>query len=119
MEEVERWFKSAEDDLRKAKDNFGISNYDLASFLCQQAVEKSLKAFLIKKTSKFPKIHDLVKLGKLVNLDQNLLKICEKLTFVYTETRYPDVSERKYTKDETQKDIENTEVLIKWIAERL
>ena len=114
-EEVKRWWIFAKDDLRKAHDNFNIGNYDLSSFLCQQAVEKALKAVLIKKTNEYPKIHDLVMLGNLADLDKNLLKYCEKLTFVYTETRYPDASYRKYSKEESETDITIAEEILTWI----
>jgi deoxyhypusine synthase len=118
-EEVKRWINSAKDDLRKAKDNFNISNYDLTSFLSHQSVEKSLKAILIKRTKKFPRIHDLVRLGKIVGLDDDMLKDCEELTFVYTETRYPDASTRKYTKNESQEDINIAERILKWVEDNL
>src|SRR3989344_2960716 len=107
-EEVKRWWNKANDDLRKAKDNLNIKNYDLSSFLCQQAVEKALKALLIEKKGDFPKIHDLFRLGKLVGLDEDLLKYCESLTSVYVETRYPDISNEKYNKEESLKDIKIT-----------
>ena len=118
-EEVQRWLNKAEDDLKKAKDNCNIKHYDLASFLCQQTVEKALKAVLIEETKKFPQIHDLVKIGKLVNISEDLLKECEKLTFVYVETRYPDVSNRKYTKRESLEDIESADKILQWVKERL
>lgn len=117
--EFERWFISAKKDLKKAKDNLNIENYDLASFLCQQAVEKALKSLLIKQTNKFPKIHDLFRLGKLVCIDKDLLESCKKLTTVYTETRYPDVSDEEYTKEESEEDIKITEEILKWVKKKL
>lgn len=117
--EFKRWFISAKEDLKKAKDNFNIGNYDLTSFLCQQTVEKALKSLLIKKTKKFPRIHDLVRLGKLVNIDKDLLDDCKKLTTVYTETRYPDISIEKYTKEESEDDIKTAEKILKWVTEKL
>lgn len=117
-QETKKWVDKAKDDLRKAKDNFKIENYDLASFLCQQAVEKSLKAILIEKTNEFPKIHDLVRLGKLVELDKKLLKDCEGLTAVYIGTRYPDI-EDKYDEEESAKDIDVAERIIKWAIKKI
>jgi len=119
QKEFEKWLISAEKDLKKAKDNFNIENYDLASFLCQQAVEKSLKSLLIKQTNKFPKIYDLVRLGNLVNIDKDLLENCKRLTAVYTENRYPDVSAEEYTKEEAEEDIEVTEDILKWVKKKL
>jgi len=118
-EETKRWIEKAKDDLKKAKDNFNIKNYDLTSFLCQQAVEKALKAVLIEKTKRFPKIHDLVRLGKLAKIDKKLLKDCEKLTFVYVETRYPDINIRKYDKEEAKEDIKIAERILKWVIKKL
>ncbi|MBL7147705.1 MAG: HEPN domain-containing protein [Nanoarchaeota archaeon] len=75
-EETKRWLTKSKDDVIKAKDNLKIKHYDLVSFLCQQSTEKALKSFLIEKTGKFPKIHDLVKLGKLANLEKDKSKFC-------------------------------------------
>jgi len=117
--EFERWIISAERDLKKSKDNLNMGNYDLASFLCQQSVEKALKSLLIKQTKEFPKIHDLVRLGNLVNIDKNLLENCKKLTTVYTGTRYPDISDEEYTKEESEEDIKITEMILKWVKKKL
>jgi len=118
-EEAKRWLDKAEDDLKKGKDNLKIKNYDLASFLCQQAVEKSFKAFLIEKTGKFPKIHDLVKLGKIIKIDNDLLTKCEILNPVYIETRYPDIKTGRYTVKESDKDIKDAEIILKWIKKNI
>lgn len=118
-EETKKWLDKAKDDLKKAKDNFKIENYDLTSFLCQQSVEKTLKAVLIEKTGEFPKIHDLVRLGKLVGIDDKLLTDCEKLNPVYIETRYPDISEERYTPKESSEDIKIASRMIKWAIKKL
>src|SRR3989338_7724907 len=97
-EETKLWINRAKTDLKKAKDNFEIKHYDLVSFLCQQSAEKALKAVLIEKTNSFPKIYDLIKLGRSVNIDDDLLKECERLTSGYIETRYPDMPDRKFPK---------------------
>jgi len=94
-EETGRWLDRAKDHLRKAEDNCRIENHDLASFLSHQTVELALKAFLIETTGHFPRIHDLVRLGRLVGVEADLLRDCELLTFVYTETRYPDTGFRE------------------------
>ena len=62
-----------------------------------------------------PKIHDLVKLAKLVNLNRDLLDDCERLTYVYVDSRYPDTETKKYTKAKTEKDLEIAEKIIIWI----
>lgn len=118
MEETKLWLNQAKSDLRKARSNIKIKNYDLASFLSQQAAEKSLKSLLIEKTKTFPKIHDLVRLGKLLNMEDELLKECEILNPVYIETRYP-VSTTRYTKEEAESDIRRAQKVLKWVKKRL
>lgn len=117
-EETRKWVEKVDSDIIAAKDNLNMGHYDLVSFLCQQAVEKILKACLIEKNGKFPKIHDLVRLGKLCEIEETLLKECESLTFIYTGARYPDIEE-KYTKEESENDIKTAEKVIKWIKEKL
>lgn len=118
-EEVKRWLEQAEADFKSAKYNLKGSLYSLASFLCQQAVEKALKALLIEQKSKFPKIHDLVRLARLANLPAELIEKCERLTYVYTDSRYPDTSTIRYTKKESEIDVEYAKEIIEWVKKRL
>jgi len=56
----ERWVKYAEEDLELAKYSFKMGKYRYACYFSQQAVEKLLKAFLIKNKIKIPKTHDIL-----------------------------------------------------------
>ncbi len=104
-EETKQWVEQAEIDLTTAKHSLSSKDYYAASFWCQQAVEKALKALCIEKTNSFPKIHDLVRLGKLAGINEALLKNCERLAFVYIDTRYPTFTQDKYTQEESEEDI--------------
>jgi len=61
LAEIRRWIEKAEHDLQTAelamRSRRAIT--DIASFHCQQAVEKLLKAYLVSKEQDFEKIHDL------------------------------------------------------------
>lgn len=119
-EEVSRWWKSAIEDLRKAKDNFDIGNYDLASFLCQQAVEKALKSLDIMISGKFIKSHDLAFLSKRVNAPKNILDKCRKLKPVYTESRYPDFLDASlYTKERASSLMDSAREVLEWAKGKL
>lgn len=48
--EVQNWLDQAADDFDGAEFNFRGKKYYIAAFLCQQAVEKALKALLIEKS---------------------------------------------------------------------
>ncbi len=86
--ETKKWMRVARDDLDSARSNFENKKYYVAAFLSQQAAEKALKALLLKKSGRMIKIHDLVILGRKVNLPQDLLNKCELLSRAYIETRY-------------------------------
>lgn len=118
-EEVKRWWKRAKDDLDKASILFRNKKYDGAAFFCQQSVEKGLKALSLKEKNKIKKIHDLVELGKYVELPQNLLDYCKELTLSYIYSRYPDIKEAKNIKSISNKFLKNTKIILKWIEEKL
>ncbi len=118
-EEVEKWMKIARDDFDTAKYNLKGGKTSAGIFFLQQAAEKALKALLIKKEDRFPKIHDLIRLGKLAGVNKDLLVRCEILSFVYTETRYPDTEDGEYTKEEIEDYIIISEEIIKWVEEKL
>ena len=89
------WFRRAVDDLRGAEvDLAAIPPLTRdAAFHCQQAVEKTLKAFLAWHDVPFRKTHDLGEIGQqCVGLDATLEPICrraERLTAFAWIFRYP------------------------------
>ena len=94
-EEVRRWWVKAQRDMSDAEYNLNGKRYETAAFLCQQAVEKALKALLIDATQGLLKTHDLVELGRLVHLPQPLHKKAQELTTAYIYSRYPDVRQER------------------------
>ncbi len=87
------WLFFADNDLALAEvaiDNLQFTGQ--VAFLCQQAIEKYLKAFLFENKVQIKKIHDLEKLYSEVRkikdfgIDENLLQILRNL---YVESRYP------------------------------
>ena len=118
IDEITKWFNLAERDFVSAKTNFKKKIYYVSAFLCQQSVEKGLKALYIKKYQKLLKIHDLVKLAKKIGADIKILEICAELNPVYIETRYPDVP-TSYSKVDIKKLLKDTEKVLKWIKMNL
>lgn len=118
-EEVKKWWKYSESDINTADYLFQGKRYKDASFYCQQAIEKGLKALLLKKGRKIIKIHDLVKLARELDLSEELMKDCEILNIVYVDTRYPDIGTKKYIKKETLNDIKSAKKILKWIRKNL
>ena len=120
-EEIKRWFTKAKSDLKQAKDNVAIGNYDLASFLSQQATEKALKAYQLKKEDQFSKTHDILFLSRRLGLPDGLIEKCDKLNPVYIETRYPDASGQleEFSKEEAVDDIAIAQEVVEWIIKNL
>lgn len=95
MRPEERWFKQAQRDFHNAKKNLEIGLYDVCLFLCQQSVEKALKALYVKVRKKPPpRVHSLEKLIREMNLGEKFRELTVDLEDYYFTMRYPDVSER-------------------------
>ena len=78
---VRGWLRKAESDLLNARiilsSEAGNLPFDTVCFHCQQAAEKSLKAYLISLDISFPKTHNigqLVELGLALEIGQFVTK---------------------------------------------
>lgn len=122
-EEVNRWLQLAKDDLKSAKVNFKNGQYYVSVFLCQQSVEKSLKALHLEKYGEIIKIHDLNILGQKVDLPENLLELCDKLNGVYIDSRYGDVGgklpSKKFTKKNSSEFLKTADEVMKWLKKKI
>jgi HEPN domain-containing protein len=79
FEECAEWLRKAKNDVLSARILLSHSSpvTDTACFHCQQAVEKSLKTFLVYKGISFEKVHSM----------SYLLDICEKQDSRFSEIR--------------------------------
>jgi HEPN domain-containing protein len=100
IEETQAWLQKAFQDLQSAKWLLSSPDalYNAVGFHCQQAAEKTLKAFLTWQDEPFEKIHSLVALvGKCLPFDQDLQDLRQAavtLTPYAVTFRYPgDLSE--------------------------
>jgi len=116
--ETKNWLKRAERDVKTAGNSFKSKDYYAASFWCQQSIEKGLKALLIEKTGKFPKIHDILKLSQLNNPPQKIQEICALVNPAYIGSRYPDIP-KTYTQKESKKIISLCKEVLRWIKKSL
>jgi HEPN domain-containing protein len=62
--ETREWLDKASEDLASARVLAGSGHFANALFFCQQAAEKSLKAFLTWHERPFRRTHDLEELGQ-------------------------------------------------------
>ncbi|GAG25514.1 unnamed protein product [marine sediment metagenome] len=88
------WITQAEHDLNDAKSNLSVCCYSVCVFLCQQAIEKGLKALLmVQKGEEPPRIHSLRTLCHVTGFEPNDTKTLIMIDRAYTATRYPDTME--------------------------
>ena|SRR3990167_4753525 len=122
-DEFSLWFQKAKESLDDAISSLESHRYGLTAFCCQQALEKLLKAAVIKLKNQRPrKIHDLLPL-----LKDSGLKISEestaeiaKISKFYFLVRYPDISRKFFATPEVAKQtLEKTKEVFLWIENKL
>jgi len=95
VDEIKEWLQKARNDLLSARIlmQHDPSVLDTASFHCQQAVEKVLKAFLVWKAMPFEKVHSLTYLLDLCQGQEpgfaSVRERAETLAPYAIEIRYP------------------------------
>lgn len=70
----------------------GVTRYLYVLFMCQQSLEKLLKAHVMARTVELPpRIHSLVRLADLaaVNVSKEERGFLERLSLYYIQSRYP------------------------------
>ena len=119
---VNYWREEALDSWKDVQHNIKGARIQIALFSTHLTVEKILKAYVVKKTKKFPPmIHNLVSLAKIADLTLtteqiDLLTILNPLNI---EARYPGVARRKPTQKEAEAIIKRTKVVFEWLIEKL
>ena len=117
MEESEKWMAKATSDLATARYNLEGDMLDAALFYSQQAAEKALKSLIIQSKNDFPKIHDVVRLAKLVGAPQKIIVLCSIINPAYILSRYPDQPSR-YTRAEAAAIVKNSEEVVAWAKKK-
>ncbi|MFN2168133.1 MAG: HEPN domain-containing protein [Anaerolineae bacterium] len=89
--QARRWLEQAWHDLDAALQTADIDLPDVALILCQQAVEKGLKALYIAQTNQLPpRVHSIERLADMTAMRSQLESALLELEDYYTRLRYPD-----------------------------
>ena len=92
--EATRWLRQAEQDLMDASYNKDGERFNISCFLCQQASEKAIKAFLYLKGAEDVWGHSLIDLcedAKIFDMFFDTIKSeARQLDKYYELTRYPE-----------------------------
>ncbi len=121
--ETKNWWEQAKADIKSAEHCLISKDYYLAAFMCQQAVEKGLKALYLEKYNELRRIHDLVLLAQNVLAPDNVIDLCIRLNRIYVETRYPDASGKipaeKFSHVEAKNILKISHEVLQWLEKNL
>jgi len=120
--EVERLVKQAERDLENARKNLAADAYEVAAFMCHQAVEKYLKAaWIVVKKESAPRTHSLTELADGLGVPADLRPSFAYLNPDYTTARYPDAANgvpyEVYDRVTAEQKIATVEKVFPWLRQ--
>ncbi|MDP2166890.1 MAG: HEPN domain-containing protein [Thermodesulfovibrionales bacterium] len=124
-DKISFWLDAGSYDLKTAEFMQESGRYVYTAFLCQQAIEKYLKALHLRKTSReAPRTHNLVYLVGLLELevDDELMKLLTDLTSYYIEGRYPTYKQKvsmTLSKSKAESILDETKGFMKWLKSGL
>lgn len=119
------WLRHAETDRRAAKALLEDGEYEPCAFHCQQAVEKLLKAIIVKQTGQRPPhIHDLLSLlrkVKGIQTTEDLERAIGRIDSYYVGARYPldVVDEGAFKRPLAEAAVQQTEAVFQWFLARI
>jgi len=100
---------------------FKAGRYVYVLFCCQQAVEKALKALVVKRTGKMPpRIHNLPRLAEAAEIETNQeqARFLGELSAYYIQSRYPEEIEAAgstVAHELAENVLTKTEQMITWV----
>lgn len=119
-DEVRILRKRARGFLARALDSLNSSDYDLAVFLSEQAVQLHLKSILLERVGDYPRTHSistLLSILKKVLGDEDLVKLLEErrreislMEDAYITSRY---LAREYTREEAEDLVDTAREVLK------
>ncbi|MCG3121588.1 MAG: hypothetical protein ALAOOOJD_04743 [bacterium] len=105
---------------------YKTGRYLYVVFMCQQAIEKTLKAILAFQNKEIKPIHNLSKLAEIANIlqefDQDTHVFIDKLSHYYLNARYKetiDMLSQAIGKTEVKEYLIKTEKVIIWLTQKM
>jgi HEPN domain-containing protein len=125
---INNWLSLAEYDLNTADAMFQTKRYLYVAFMCQQAIEKLLKAAYVKaRSSTPPYTHNLLRLLQSVPWviemqSTDLMQVLEELNSYYIESRYSEDIQGLstiLTEKRAEQVLKSTKELYRWIQDKI
>ncbi|MDY7035681.1 MAG: HEPN domain-containing protein [Thermodesulfobacteriota bacterium] len=125
QEKIQYWIDISDYDLETARAMLSSKRYLYVVFMCQQAMEKIIKALYINQFDQEPpRSHNLAFIFKKIKIpaSEDTLKFFNILSAHYIENRYPEYKKKLSTSLNTNKAedyLSKTEEVYKWIKSLL
>ena len=123
---VARWIERAQYDLETAKVMLDTARYLYVAYMCQQAVEKLLKAIIAQQGKENLPIHNLNRLAEVAvirnDLNAEQFNFLAELTPYCIEARYGDYKESLaeiINAEKAREVYEKTEEIFKWLYRKI
>ena len=123
---VEHWVERSRYDLDTAKIMLDTGRYLYVAYMCQQAVEKILKAFIAQLGKENFPIHNLNRLAEIATISNELtpeqFNFLAELTPYHIEARYGDYKENLseiINEKKAEKVYKKTREIHKWIYQKI
>ena len=113
------WRHNAKQDIEIARENFANRRYSFALFCAHLALEKALKALVMRATKAIPpRIHSLPTLaGRAgLSLDQDTMAFLSAMDHYQMEGRYPDPRSPTISSLEAERELLRAEEIVKWLT---
>lgn len=120
--QVEYWKASSEEDFAAAESLLEMGHWRHCLFFAHLAIEKMLKAHVSRKTNDIaPRIHDLIRLSQIANMNVNKEQKDLMLEFgVYQlEGRYPDSQQIPLNGAFVKKELAEAKEMLEWLKAQL
>ncbi len=127
MDELsKKWVERSEYDMETAKAMLKAKRYLYVGFMCQQSLEKLLKAIIVQQGKEILQIHNLVRLAEISgiypSMNTEYQDFLANLTPFAIKARYGDYRENLLEiidKKGAQAYLSKTEEVFKWLREKL
>jgi HEPN domain-containing protein len=116
--QISYWITGAEEDFAAARSLFEKGHLRHCLFLAHLAVEKRLKAHVIRQTKDVPpKLHNLIRLAQIakLKLQPQQEQFLREFGIYQLEGRYPDAEQMLFDRNSTEQEMSRVGEMLKWL----
>ena len=120
---IDFWVDNSNYDLKTAKSMQKARRYVYTVFMCQQSIEKYIKALYLKKhNTEAPKSHNLLYLLEQIDVEisEDEKKFLAEISSFYISGRYPDYKKKisaMLDSMKAKKYLKKSEEFLKWLGQ--